>query len=234
MKKVVKKSTKQTTKEVANVKASVKSAKKNELTLEEMESRIQELESELGELKRKVEEKKKKALAEKSKKNRAKEVDLERKPKDEKKKAKDITYMDVFRRVAGYMADNGYYLNVGEVDGYDEMERPIEESYADCEESDNVSVKICDEEEDRDGEQYLLWDSVKDFLTATLAKHHANTNSESCASIFEAVACWKAHEYKLVYPCLKWLLERIGKLAEVDVKNHSPKGIMKQLDKLGI
>lgn len=162
------------------------------------------------------------------------EVYLDRKPK-EKTKTDGITYMDVFRRVAQYMGDNGYYLNVGEVWGNEEMERPFEEWYDDCdEENDRVSVTICDEEEDRDGEQWLSWNSVEDFLTATLNGHHANTNSEGCASIFEAVACWKANEYKLAYPCLKWLLERIGKLAEVDVENPSPKGLMKQLDDLGI
>lgn len=161
------------------------------------------------------------------------EVYLDRKPK-EKKKTDGIAYMDVFRRVAQYMGDNGYYLNVGEVDGEEEARRPFEEWYDDCEEDDGVSVKICDEEDDREGEQWLNWDSVEDFLTATLNGHHANTNSEGCASIFEAVACWKANESKLVYPCLKWLLERIGKLGEVDVENPSPTGLMKQLDELGI
>lgn len=155
--------------------------------------------------------------------------------KVEKKNYKNATWMDAFRRVADYMGGTRYALNVGDLDGEEEYSKPIEESYADCGEDDEVTMKVCDEEEDRDGEQWLNWDSVKDFLTKPLKGNHCNTNSEGCANIFESVAYWKMKEYELAYPCLNWLIDTIGALGKVNIKKcDTPAKLMKELDKAGI
>ena len=108
------------------------------------------------------------------------------------------------------------------------MSRPFEEWYSGCEEDDFVSVRISDEGDE------LMWNSVEDFLTATLEEHHANPNRDGCASIFEAIACWEANEHKLADRCLMWLVDKLGDLGWVSVENPSPAGLMKQLDDLGI
>ena len=164
------------------------------------------------------------------------EVYLERKPK-EKKNTDGITYMDVLRRVAKYMYDlgRGYYLDVGEVNGLDEMDsdKPSSEWYDDCDEEDAVSLRIGDE--DDGGDMWLHWDSVEDFLTATFdGKHYANSDSNGCVSIFAAVKCWAGNYYKLRDRPLVWVVDNLKKLADVSLENPSPEGLMKELDRLGI
>jgi hypothetical protein len=92
-------------------------------------------------------------------------------------------------------------------------------------------MKICDEEEDRDGEQWLNWDSVKDFLTKPLS------GSDGCANIFESVAFWESHRCKLELgrPYLIWLVDTIGELGKVNIKKcDTPEKLMKALDKAGL
>lgn len=156
--------------------------------------------------------------------------------KVEKKNYKNATWMDAFRRVANYMGATRYALNVGDLDGSDECAKPIEEAYKNCTEDDEVSVQICDEEEDREGEQWLRWDSVKDFLTNPLEGR--NTNSKGCPNIFESVALWQSHNrYKLEMgsPYIVWLIDTIGELGKVNIKKcDTPAKLMKELDKAGI
>ena len=221
MKKVVKKSTKQTTKKVAKAKVSAKLTKKNEPTIEEMESRIQELESELGELKRKVEEKKKKALAEKNKRNWTK---------------KNATYKDVFVRVAKYMNDHGgFVLDVGDLSGWEEFD--YETPYEGMNEDDPVSMGGIDD----NGNYTMRWDSVKDFLTAPWKGHHANFDEDGCANIFSIVHFWNIKYYKLsdrwvvnIANCLKPFGNVTFKKGELELKGTSPTWFMKELDRLGI
>ncbi len=162
------------------------------------------------------------------------EVYLERKPK-EKKETNGITYMDVFREVVGYMADNGgYNVNVGETDYTSESELPFEEWFDDCDEEDGVSVQIGSE--DDGGEEWLSWNNIEEFLTATFdGKHHANSDSSGgCVSIFELVDCWNGNYDKLVSRPSAWLVDNLKKLADVSLANPSPEGLMKELDRVGI
>ena len=144
-----------------------------------------------------------------------------------KKNYKNATWIDAFKRVADYMGGSRYALNVGGVEDWDE-----------CSEDDEVAVCICDEEEDRDGEQWLNWDSVKDFLTKPLFEGHADTNTDGCANIFECVARWQSYNrYKLELgsPYLVWLIDTIGELGKVDIKKcDTPEKLMKALDKAGL
>ena len=143
-----------------------------------------------------------------------------------KKDYKGVTYMDVFKRVADYLSETRYALYVGG-----------DEEWEDCSEEDEVSMRVCDEDEDRDGEQWLNWDSVKDFLTKPLSGNHCNTNSDGCANIFESVACWESHRYKveLGSPYLIWLIDTIGELGKVNIKKcDTPEKLMKALDKAGL
>lgn len=150
-------------------------------------------------------------------------VKKEAKPK---KNYKNATWIDVFMRVADYLDGTRYALYVGG-----------DEEWEDCSEDDEVSMKVCDEDEDRDGEQWLKWDSVKDFLTKPLSGSHCNTNSDGCANIFESVACWEAHRYKVELGCpyLLWLIDNIGVLGKVDIKKcATPEKLMEALDKAGL
>ncbi len=161
------------------------------------------------------------------------EVYLERKPK-EKKKADGITYLDVFRQVVSYMFDNGgYNVGVGDTDYTSESELPFEEWFADCDEEDGVGVQIGSE--DDGGEEWLSWNNIEEFLTATFdGNHHANSDRCGCVSIFELVDCWKGNYYKLVTRPSAWLVDNLKKLADVSLENPSPEGLMKELDRLGI
>lgn len=143
-----------------------------------------------------------------------------------KKNYKNATWLDAFKRVADYLGGTRYALYVGG-----------DEEWEDCSEDDEVSMGVCDEDEDRDGEQWLHWDSVKDFLTKPLERNHCNTNSDGCANIFESVSFWESHRYKveLGSPYLIWLIDTIGELGKVDIKKcDTPEKLMKALDKVGL
>jgi len=162
------------------------------------------------------------------------EVYLERKPKEKKEKGNGPTYIDVLRRIAEYMSDNGgYNLMVGEMDYDSEINLATEEQFGECELEDGVSVQIGSE--DDGGDEWLGWNSVEDFLTADFdGKHHANSDTNDCVSIFKLVDCWNGNYYKLVSRPSAWLVDNLKKLGEVSIDNPSPEALMKELDRLGI
>lgn len=154
-------------------------------------------------------------------------VQTKAKPKKEKSEKVKIsaTYIDVLDRIADYIENNGgYNLYIGgKFYGYESS----------CELEDKVSMQIGDEE--YGGDEWLNWNSVKDFLTADFdGEHHANINKNGCVSIFNVVSCWAGNHGKLVSRPSAWLVDNLKKLADVDTTDTSPTALMKELNRLKI
>ena len=126
----------------------------------------------------------------------------------ERQKKSKIGYMDVFNRVAAFIKKNGYTIST-----------PTGEN-------DKVTMKV--------GGNVLKWNSVKDFICAGWEKHHANFGDDGCVRIFEAVSCWTHKYWKLAYPSLKTLVDKMKVLGEVDENAKVPVAIMDELNRLKI
>lgn len=122
-----------------------------------------------------------------------------------KKNYKNATYMDVFKRVVGIMNDKtGYAPNDDEI-----------------EDEENYGVDICI---DDDGFDHKTWSNVKAFV--------GGDPEES--SIFDVVADLDARYDKLASRWDAQFANYCRILGKVDVKDTSPAGIMKALDKAGL
>lgn len=122
-----------------------------------------------------------------------------------KKNYKGVTYMDVFDRVLDIMnKKNGYAPNDEEI-----------------EDEENGEVDICI---DDDGWNHKTWTNVKAFV--------GGDPKES--SIFDEVADLDASYHKLASRWDAEFCENCRILGKVDVKDNSPEGIMKALDKAGL
>ena len=127
---------------------------------------------------------------------------------EERQKKSNITYMDVFNRVASFIRKNGYTITTPSA------------------ENDKIVMKVAG--------NVLRWNNVKEFISAPWEKHHANFGDEGCVNIFRAVACWKNHYWKLAYPSLKTLVDKMKVLGEVDEHAIQPVVVMDELNRLGI
>jgi len=140
------------------------------------------------------------------------EEKAKKKQEEYKKRQKEsnVSYMDVFKRVSKYLAANGYIVS-----------KPKDEVS-------EVTMKI--------SSNILHWASVKDFLTAKLdGKHHANFGKEwNAPSIFMSVFCWSHKYYKLAYPSLRKLVDKLKVLGKMSEDTIVPVAMMDELDKLGI
>lgn len=122
-----------------------------------------------------------------------------------KKNYANATYMDVFKRVVGIMNDKtGYAPNDDEI-----------------EDEENYGVDICI---DDDGFDHKTWSNVKAFVGGDPEE----------PSIFEEVADLDAIYYKLANRWEAEFAKNCRILGKVDVKDTSPAGIMKALDKAGL
>lgn len=141
---------------------------------------------------------------------KVKEEKLKAKQKadEERQKKSKVSYMDVFNRVAAFIKKNGYTIST-----------PTGEN-------DKVTMKVSG--------NVLKWNSVKDFICAGWEKHHANFGDDGCVSIFRAVSCWTHKYYKLAYPSLKTLVDKMKVLGEVDENAKVPVAIMDELNRLKI
>ena len=127
-----------------------------------------------------------------------------KKKAEPKKNYKNATYMDVFKRVVGIMNDKTGFA-----------------PYDDIEDEENGEIDICT---DYDGDEHKTWSNAKAFV--------GGDPEES--SIFEEVADLDAKYEKLAS---RWDAEFASScriLGKVDVKDTSPAGIMKALDKAGL
>lgn len=141
---------------------------------------------------------------------KVKEAKLRAKQKadEERQKKSKIGYMDVFNRVAAFIKKNGYSITMPN------------------DENDKVMMKV--------GNNVLKWNSVKDFICAGWEKHHANFGDDGCVRIFEAVSCWTNKYWKLAYPSLKTLVDKMKVLGQVDENAKVPVAIMDELNRLQI
>jgi len=141
---------------------------------------------------------------------KVKDAKLQAKQKadEERQKKSKVSYMDVFKRVADFLKKNGYSISTP------------------SNETDKVTMKISG--------NVLKWNSVKDFVSAGWEKHHANFGDDGCVCIFRAISCWKNHYYKLAYPSLRNLVDKVGVLAKVPETAKVPVAIMDELNKLKI
>lgn len=127
---------------------------------------------------------------------------------EERQKKSNVSYMDVFNRVAKFLKANGYNPTTPK------------------DENDKIVMKVAG--------NVLLWNNVKEFISAPWKKHHANFGDEGCVNIFRAVACWKNHYWKLAYPSLRKLVDKVKVLGEVNDNAVVPVAIMDELDRLKV
>lgn len=131
--------------------------------------------------------------------------ELRPKKKAKPKDYKGVTYMDVFKRVLDIMDNKTGYAPIAD----------------DIEDEENGEVDICI---DDDGFEHKYWTNVKAFV--------GGDPDES--SIFDEVADLDSIYYKLAS---RWDAEFCNScriLGKVNVKDNSPAGIMKALDKAGL
>lgn len=126
--------------------------------------------------------------------------------KPKKKDYTNATYMDVFKRVYSIMLyETGYEPG----------------NYDDIEDEENGEVDIC---LDYDGEEHKTWENVKAFVGG---------DPEVC-SIFDEVADLDRAYEKLASRWDAEFCSACSVLGNVKVKDTSPAGIMKALDKAGL
>lgn len=126
---------------------------------------------------------------------------------EERQKKSKIGYMDVFNRVAKFLKANGYNPTTPK------------------DENDKVFMKV--------GTLTLNWNSVKEFVSAGWGVH-GNWDNEGYIRIFNVLSYWKHKYYKLVYPSLRKLVDKVGVLADVDENAVVPVAIMDELNRLKI
>ena len=126
---------------------------------------------------------------------------------EERQKKSKVSNMDVFNRVAKFLKANGYNPTTPK------------------DENDKVFMKV--------GTLTLNWNSVKEFVSAGWGVHR-NWEKEGHIRIFNVLSYWKHKYYKLVYPSLRKLVDKVGVLADVDENAVVPVAIMDELNRLKI
>lgn len=151
---------------------------------------------------------------EKKKRSQLKEIDL--------KDYREVSYLDVFKRIADYLSGGDAYVNVGDVYATDVYEGCSTYDEIDIED-DVVQIDIGDES----GDCVLEWKCVKSFLTAETSEDGYLLN------IFNLFEYWN-HKYERLDRCTAIFYEKFKSLQNIKPKDFSPKGIMKCLDLNGI
>lgn len=126
--------------------------------------------------------------------------------KERQKKSK-ITNMDVFKRVADFLTKNGYRITTPK------------------DENSEILMKC--------GTVKLWWHNLKDFVSADYGEH-GNWDDEGYISIFKVISYWRHKYYKLCYPSLRTLVDKVGVLADVDEHAKVPVAVMDELNRLKI
>ena len=124
----------------------------------------------------------------------------------EQQKSK-VGYMDVFKRVADFLKKNGYSITTPK------------------DEQDPIVMKV--------GTNLLRWNNVKDFVSTGFDSHRC-WDSEGYISIFRVISYWTSKYYKLAYPSLRKLVDKVKVLGEVKKDAIMPVAVMKELDRLKV
>lgn len=126
---------------------------------------------------------------------------------EERQKKSKITNMDVFKRVADFLTKNGYRITTPK------------------DENSEILMKC--------GTVRLWWHNLKDFISADYGEH-GNWDDEGYISIFKVISYWKHKYYKLCYPSLRTLVDKVGVLSDVDENAKVPVAVMDELNRLKI
>ena len=125
----------------------------------------------------------------------------------ERQKKSKIGYMDVFKRVAEFLKKNGYTISTPK------------------NESEPIVMKV--------GTSILKWNNLKDFVSAGFGVHGC-WDREGYISIFNVISYWTHKYYKLAYPSLRKLVDKVKVLGEVDEQAILPVAVMDELNRLKI
>jgi hypothetical protein len=141
--------------------------------------------------------------------NKVKEEKIKAKQKadEERQKKSKIGNMDIFNRVAAFLKKNGYTIN------------------APKSENEIFTMKV--------GSVTLRWNNLKDFVFAGYDVH-ACWDREGYISIFRVISYWANKYYKLSYPSLRKLVDKVGVLGKVSEHAKVPVAIMDELNRLEI
>ena len=126
---------------------------------------------------------------------------------EERQKKSKIGYMDVFNRVAAFLKKNGYSITTPK------------------DENEKIVMKV--------GTVKIWWNNLKDFVSAGFGEH-GNWDNEGYISVFNVISYWTSKYYKLAYPSLRKLVDKVKVLGEVSETAKVPVAIMDELNKLKI
>lgn len=140
---------------------------------------------------------------------KVKDAKLQAKQKadEERQKKSKVSNMDVFNRVAAFLKKNGYSITTPK------------------DETSPISMKV--------GTVNLKWHNLKDFVSAGFGEH-GNWDNEGYISIFNVISYWSNKYYKLAYPSLRKLVDKVGVLGNVPQTAKVPVAIMDELNRLKI
>lgn len=125
----------------------------------------------------------------------------------ERQKKSNVSYMNVFNRVAKFLKANGYSITTPK------------------DENEKITMKV--------GTLNIRWNNLKDFASAGFGEHR-NWDDEGYISIFNVISHWTHKYWKLAYPSLRKLVDKVKVLGEVDDKAVVPVAIMDELDRLKV
>ena len=146
-------------------------------------------------------------LDERVKKVEAAKLQEKQKADEERQKKSKVSNMDVFNRVAAFLKKNGYSITTPK------------------DEASPISMKV--------GTVNIRWNNLKDFVSAGFSEH-GNWDNEGYISIFNVISYWSHKYYKLVFPSLRKLVDKVGVLGNVPQTAKVPVAIMDELNKLKI
>ena len=140
---------------------------------------------------------------------KAKDAKLREKQKadEERQKKSKVSNMDVFNRVAAFLKKNGYSITTPK------------------DENEPIRMKV--------GTVNLKWNNLKDFVSAGFGEH-GNWDRDGYISIFNVISYWSHKYYKLAYPSLRKLVDKVKVLGKVPETAKFPVAIMDELNKLKI
>lgn len=141
------------------------------------------------------------------KKVEAAKLQEKQKADEERQKKSKVSNMDVFNRVAAFLKKNGYSITTPK------------------DENEPIRMKV--------GTVNLKWNNLKDFVSAGFGEHR-RWDDEGYISIFNVISYWSHKYYKLAYPSLRKLVDKVGVLGKVPETAKVPVAIMDELNRLKI
>ena len=134
-----------------------------------------------------------------------------------------LGWMDVFKRVVAFIKAQGYDIRLDK--GKDGKFKKFID-FENCDEDTPVELRF--------GGHFVRWNSVKDFMCATMDGHHAEIDVEGggCVKLFYFLSLLECKYQRLVYRSLKELVEKLLPLAYVDLKAKTPIKVAKELDRV--